>query len=79
MGTIFLLVTAMAPLLSSSHSYCMLSTRQLFVELMGGTGQLEEKVLGECAGIQCAATVWWPGVKAFTRASYLPCLGERGE
>lgn len=61
MGTMFILVTAMAPLLRSSHSYCMLSTQQLFVKLMGGTGQLEEKVLHECAGIQSAATVWWRG------------------
>lgn len=79
METMFILVTAMAPLLRSSHSYCMLSTQQLFVKLMGGTGQLEEKALHEYAGIQSAATVWWQGIKEFTRASYLPCLGERGE
>lgn len=59
MGTMFIPVTAMAPLLSSGHSYCVLSTQQLFVKLMGGTGQPEKKVLHECAGMQSAATVWW--------------------
>lgn len=73
MGTMFIFVTAMSPLLSSGHSYCMLSTQQLFVKLMDGTGQLEEKVFHECAGIQSAATVGWGG-EPRSLLKHLTCL-----
>lgn len=77
LGTMFILFTALSPLLSTSHSYYILGTQQVFVKWMDGMGQIEEKVFHECVEIQPDATMW--GTKEFTKTSHLPCLGGRRE